>query len=109
MVTSTYCKWQKEDKKSFLWKAGRDTVHNHFLFNKKNSVRYIKKVLTEKYHFRNPAEEVKFIDQPEKGSVVPLQPNQSKPFVLIGLIAGIALLAGAIAWKLRKAAMQPKP
>ena len=122
MVTSTYCKWREQDKKTTFWKAGRDTLRNHALFNKKHSVKHIKKVLKKKYHFKNSIKDVKFIDysgkfekkgedkEEKRNTVAPLQISQPtqpphNPFllVMISIIAAIALLTGAIAWNLRKA------
>lgn len=123
MYTSEYCKWRKTDKSHRLWKAGEDTLRNHTLFNKKHSVKHIRKVLKAQYHFQNPVKSVKFIDRtphiqekkkeekseeiPKKHNrVLPVQITQpSDPFLwtMIAIVAGISLLVGGVAWNLRRA------
>lgn len=76
MITSEYCKDQfgskivtisngKDERPSnelgVIWKLGKDTLVNHPLFSRKNSLDSIKKVLTEEYFFKNKIEDVVFI------------------------------------------------
>lgn len=128
MYTSEYCKWRKTDKSSRLWRAGKDTLRNHALFNQKNSVKHIRKVLKTQYHFQNPVKSIKFIDRtphiqekqkeekpeetPKKhNQVLPVHitqpPGASDPFLwtMIAIVAGISLLVGGIAWNLRKSGL----
>jgi len=76
MITSEYCKDQfgskivtisngKDERPSnelgVFWKSGKDTLVNHPLFSRKNSLDSIKKVLTEEYFFKNNIEDVVII------------------------------------------------
>lgn len=49
-----------------VWRPGRDTVYDHPLFSKQHSLDSIKKVLKQKYHFRNDIDQVKFIGYDNK-------------------------------------------
>lgn len=49
-----------------LWKPGSDTVINHDLFIKKNSQATIRKVLKEKYNFKNDIDKMVIIDKSVK-------------------------------------------
>lgn len=55
MVTSEYCeRWMRsENGRVDLWRAGKDTVHNHPLFSKRHSLDSIMEVLHKQYYFRN--------------------------------------------------------
>jgi hypothetical protein len=68
MVTSEYCsgKNTRSGSPTTKWRAGRDTVYNHPLFSKKNSISYIKSYLHQHYFFQNPTDSVKFIIQEEQ-------------------------------------------
>ena len=65
MVTSESCHYEDFDGRgksnSNLWRAGRDTVYNHELFNAEKSTAEIRKTLKEKYFFSNPSEKVVLI------------------------------------------------
>lgn len=71
LVTSEYCTrtdWVTEkpvtDPK--LWKAGREVALNHPLFSRQHSLDSIKKVIAEKYNFKNPVEKVIFVGYDNK-------------------------------------------
>lgn len=65
MVTSETCHYEDFDGRvnsnSNVWRAGRDTVYNHELFNAEKSSTEIRKTLKEKYFFSNPSEKVVLI------------------------------------------------
>jgi hypothetical protein len=50
-----------KDKKSSVWKAGRDTVYHHPLFSQNESLDYVKTTLKSRYHFVNKAEGAVFV------------------------------------------------
>lgn len=60
MVTSERC---VRRNKSTKWKAGKDTVVNHPLFHKKNSLSYIKTNLGLYYFFANPVDSIVFVEE----------------------------------------------
>ncbi len=72
MITSEYCKdefWiESKENNATLWKAGRDTVYNHPLFSQQHNLDGIKKILKEKYHFKNDIDKVIFIGYDNKKS-----------------------------------------
>jgi hypothetical protein len=58
--------WQKaievsKDKKSSVWKSGRDTVYHHALFSQNESLDYVRTTLKSRYHFVNKAECAVFV------------------------------------------------
>jgi hypothetical protein len=65
MVTSETCHYEDFDGRgksnSNVWRAGRDTVYNHELFNAEKSSKEIRRILKEKYFFANPSEKVVLI------------------------------------------------
>lgn len=50
-----------EDRKTSLWKAGRDTVYNHELFSHNASLEWIKKRIKTDYYFANSIDSTVFI------------------------------------------------
>lgn len=72
MVTSETCHYEdfngRDKSNSQLWRAGRDTVFDHELFNGNKSVSEIRHTLKTKYFFSNPAEKVVLIgfEKPEQ-------------------------------------------
>jgi hypothetical protein len=116
MVSSEYCsKPMLRDKKSTKWRAGKDTVYNHFLFTRKNSVAFIKSYVAEHYHFKNPVDSIKFINPPcEEETVNPknllIPPSAggsggnddpfggSPAFWLTGIFACSLLTGGVLYW-----------
>ena len=109
MVTSTYCKWRKTDKQSNLWTQGRDTLHNHALFNKKHSVKHIKKVLKKKYHFKNPVKNIKFVDYSKQYKNKLEKSKKRNTILFITIITGVLLLISTIIWRLKVYVMSDKP
>lgn len=65
MVTSESCHYEdhngRPSSSSELWSAGTDTVYDHPLFNKKNTVEEIKRGLKNDYYFANNINDVVFI------------------------------------------------
>lgn len=65
MVTSETCHYEDFDGRgksnSNIWRAGRDTVYNHELFNAEKSSQEIRRTLKQKYFFANPSEKVVLI------------------------------------------------
>lgn len=65
MVTSESCHYEdyngRPSSNSERWSAGTDTVFDHPLFNKKNSVEEIKRGLKNDYYFANNIDDVVFI------------------------------------------------
>lgn len=65
MVTSESCHYEDYNGRpssiSERWSAGTDTVYDHPLFNKKNSVDEIKRGLKNDYYFANNIDNVVFI------------------------------------------------
>ncbi len=114
MVTSQHCsRWERTTK----WSAGKDTLYNHFLFSKKNSIAYIKKYLKKNYHFQNPVDSVKFISiETEQQDSTQYQgfpfislPNDGdngslnyNPFVWLLVLALFSILAGGFYYLLNK-------
>jgi hypothetical protein len=78
MVTSETCEYHEYDGRvdsKNLWRAGKDTVYNHVLFNGKQTEDDIRDVLKKEYHFNNNSKDVVLIgfrkdimneDQPRK-------------------------------------------
>ena len=60
MVTSNYCSNPRRNKTG-LWRAGRDTVHKHYLFSKRHALDSIKQVLTLQFYFKNNMDSTIFI------------------------------------------------
>jgi hypothetical protein len=116
MVTSEFCiRSGQTEKEAKLWKAGKETVYNHPLFSRKHSLDSIKNVIKEQYSFRNPVEQVVFVGYDNKtrkyngNNIVPVaflpDDNDQSPFgpqfvLILGLIIGLSLSAGFIAWLL---------
>ena len=81
MITSESCHFEEYDGSdksvSKLWKAGRDTVIEHDVFNGKNSTEEIRKIIKQKYFFANPADSIVFIgfDEPKQQEL----PKQASP------------------------------
>jgi hypothetical protein len=65
MVTSESCHYEdyhgRPESDPTLWSAGTDTVYDHPLFNKKNTVEEIKRGLKNDYYFVNNVDDVVFI------------------------------------------------
>lgn len=65
MVTSESCYWEDygggDRSNGQLWSAGTDTVYDHPVFNRKNTVQDIKKKLKQEYFFQNPVDSIVFI------------------------------------------------
>ena len=65
MITSESCHFEEYDGSdksvSKLWKAGRDTVVDHVVFNGNKSSDEIRKIIKHNYFFANPAESVIFV------------------------------------------------
>jgi len=65
MVTSESCHYEdyngRPESDPSLWSAGTDTVYDHPLFNKKNTVEEIKRGLKNDYYFTNNVNNVVFI------------------------------------------------
>ncbi len=86
MITSHYCKehYSLSNQASF-WEPGKDTVHHHPLFSKKNTLDEIKATLAEDYYFRNPPETVVFIGHSneektqKKNKIYPVIKDQKLP------------------------------
>jgi hypothetical protein len=58
--------WQEalevsKDKKSSVWKAGKDTVYNHYLFSHNESLEWIKEKLKKDFHFANSIDSTVFV------------------------------------------------
>jgi hypothetical protein len=117
MKTSEYCKIENkynrinEDKSSGnFWKKGTDTVFNHPLFSKKNSLDSIKNVLKQQFHFKNDIDKVIFIGfdnnsqkHPKKKSETILNTDSNsdfptKPFLILS-IALLSILVVYFSWK----------
>ncbi len=64
-----------KDKKSSVWKAGRDTVYNHPLFSHNESLDSIKNVIRKNYHFKNDVSEVVFVGYSNKPKPQPTVNN----------------------------------
>ncbi len=81
MVTTESCHYEEFDRSgrsvSHLWKAGRDTVIEHDVFNGKNSTAEIRKIIKQKYFFANPADSIVFIgfNEPQQQEL----PKQASP------------------------------
>jgi hypothetical protein len=50
-----------DDKKNSVWKAGRDTVYNHYLFSHNESLEWIKERLKKDFYFRNSIDSTVFL------------------------------------------------
>lgn len=82
MVTSETCHMEEFDRSdkstTHIWKAGRDTVYQHDLFNGKNSVEDIRETVRKRYFFANPAESIVFIGfEADKQGKQPTFPTQA--------------------------------
>lgn len=114
MVTSQHCsRWERTTK----WSAGKDTLYNHFLFSKKNSIAHIKKYLKKNYNFQNPVDSIKFISiETEQQDSTQYQglpfislpgdgdngSSNYNPFVWLLLLALFSILAGGFYYLLNK-------
>jgi len=98
------------------WSAGIDTLYNHPLFSKKESLDSIKKVLKENYYFKNNIDSVQFIGyssvnkitikENKKESIPPIYYSKTKPktpIKVIGLfiISLLALIIGFMYYKIQ--------
>lgn len=88
MITSESCHFEEYDGSdksvSKLWKAGRDTVVDHTVFNGNKSSDEIRQIIKQKYFFANPAESVIFVGfeeeaQDESNLTSSSQKKQLKP------------------------------
>ena len=115
MVTSEYCRNRRTTKdQETRWRAGKDTVYRHPLFNSHLPLDSIRLILETQYHFRNSPDKVVFIGFEEPitmnrrkneavfaGFKSDHQDPMNNQFVIItSLIFGLALLGGGIAWKI---------
>lgn len=83
MVTSESCHYEdyngRPSSNAGLWSAGTDTVYDHPLFNKKNSVQEIKRGLKNDYYFANNIDDVVFIGFDGKYATVSAkEPNEEE-------------------------------
>ncbi|MCD6066672.1 MAG: cell wall anchor protein [Bacteroidetes bacterium] len=128
MVTSEYC-YDRYEKTTTLWEAGKDTVIDHPLFSRQHSLDSIKNVVKHHYYFRNPVDSVKFIgfdnkkipassipppsssssqQKPDEQVVIPVSGsgNSKPPFgglpVYIGILVIGSLFAGLFSWNYRQ-------
>ncbi len=68
-----------KDKKSSVWKAGRDTLYNHPLFSRNESLDSIKNVIRKNYFFRNEVSEIVFVGYSNK----PLVKSNPKSYIIV--------------------------
>lgn len=61
MVTSETCQDLYRDQTEHLWRAGRDTVSNHPVFNTEITVDSMKEILAKQYYFNNEINNTVFI------------------------------------------------
>ncbi len=72
LVTSNHCdridysEDSENGKKDEVWKAGKETAHNHPLFSKNHSLDSIKQILKDSYGFENPIDNVVFVGYDNK-------------------------------------------
>jgi hypothetical protein len=64
-----------KDKKSSVWKAGRDTVYNHPLFSRNESLDSIKNVIRKHYYFKNDVNDIIFVGYSNKPNPQPKENN----------------------------------
>jgi len=113
MVTSDYCKrLGRATPKTTRWRSGKDTILNHFVFNKKNSVESMKSYLRQSYYFENPVDSVRFIfneqEQEQQYQALPPAgpgdegPRNDSPLVPLLVIALFSILGGGILWYIQK-------
>jgi hypothetical protein len=109
MVTSEYCKRLRDPKREkTIWRAGKDTVYNHPLFTKKYSIEHIRNYLKQYYHFQNPVDSIKIIDQQQEEQqeyqTVPVAspgsnddgPAGNHPYLWIGFIFLLSLIGSGL-------------
>jgi hypothetical protein len=60
-----------KDKKTSVWKAGRDTVYNHYLFSYNESLDFVKDRIKNRFYFTNSVDSVIFVGY-----------NNNKPYEL---------------------------
>lgn len=108
-----------ENRYSFWWRPGSDTVYNHELFGKKHSLDSIKEVLKTQYHFANDIDSVVFIGYDNQGynhlhqnkkhkkNASPFvggpgnsQPPFGHPFAALFLLAALSVLVGFLKFRL---------
>jgi len=120
MVTSDYCKRMgRGAPKTTTWKSGKDTILNHFLFNKKNSVDAMKQYLKQRYFFENPIDSVRFIfnegEQEQQYQLLPPVssedegPRNDTPVVPLVVIAVFSIFGSGLLWyfnRMRSRALQ---
>lgn len=111
LVTSEYCNMRNRSKDNpMLWYAGRAITYNDPLFSKKHSLDSIRKIIKERYYFKNNIDKVIFIGYDNKRSCdsLPAEVNEPITFIkaknknsetgsqtiwIVAAIAGISLLA----------------
>jgi hypothetical protein len=116
MVTSEYC-YQRRDpnKKETKWSAGKDTVYRHPYFNATLSTDSIREIL--KHYYFNQVEKtiiVRYVNEPDlitqkKRESTPLftgndqdyNPFDGNMMLMTGLVFGISLVGGLIAFSLK--------
>lgn len=87
-----------------IWRPGRDTVKNHYLFSVQN-VDTIKKILERDFYFQNDIEKVQFVGYPvikKKQTRTKTVKEGMMDYLPIGLILLSAALTWAIQWGKRK-------
>lgn len=101
---------------STIWIPGRETLIDHPLFSKKNSLDSIKQVIKKQYNFKNDIDKTVFVgydnqnklikkDKKEK-SIIPVTPiNNDKPNKGL-LILAIGLFSFLMTWAIYK--LKPK-
>jgi hypothetical protein len=90
-----------KDKKSSVWKAGRDTVYNHPLFSRNESLDSIKNVIRKHYYFKNDVNDIIFVGytnkpnpQPKENNYVLVSPIPSENGIINVKLNGMFLSTG---------------